>query len=146
MSYARWMPPQYSSELYHHGIKGMKWGVRKGHSKTILGRIKQLKTEHEEKRAKEWADLIANTRKKPSNKKEAIKQYLHEVKVTGDLIPSYTIKKGRKWVEEHSAEMDHMQLHMQLSQQAMDNAIATHQMMADMHMQAVNWHTSMGMY
>lgn len=29
MSYNRWMPVQYSSELYHHGIKGMRWGVRR---------------------------------------------------------------------------------------------------------------------
>lgn len=27
--YNRWMPPEYSTELYHHGIKGMKWGVRR---------------------------------------------------------------------------------------------------------------------
>lgn len=26
--YNRWMPPECSSELYHHGVKGMRWGVR----------------------------------------------------------------------------------------------------------------------
>lgn len=26
MSYNRWMPPECSTELYHHGVKGMKWG------------------------------------------------------------------------------------------------------------------------
>lgn len=26
MSYNRWMPPEYRNELYHHGVKGMKWG------------------------------------------------------------------------------------------------------------------------
>lgn len=26
MAYNRWMPIQYDSELYHYGVKGMKWG------------------------------------------------------------------------------------------------------------------------
>lgn len=29
MSYNRWMPQEYSTELYHHGVKGQKWGVRR---------------------------------------------------------------------------------------------------------------------
>lgn len=33
MSYNRWMPVKYSSELYHHGIKGQKWGVRRFQNK-----------------------------------------------------------------------------------------------------------------
>lgn len=29
MSYNRWNPRYYDLELYHHGVKGMHWGVRK---------------------------------------------------------------------------------------------------------------------
>ena len=32
MRYNRWMPPEYQSggELYHYGVKGMKWKNKKG--------------------------------------------------------------------------------------------------------------------
>ena len=36
MSYNRWMPVQCSSELYHHGVKGMKWG------KHLFGKATEL--------------------------------------------------------------------------------------------------------
>ena len=39
--YSRWMPPSCSTELYHHGIRGMKWGVRKDHS-PVTSRIKRV--------------------------------------------------------------------------------------------------------
>lgn len=37
MSYNRWMPEQYQNggELYHHGVKGMKWGHHKSSSLKI---------------------------------------------------------------------------------------------------------------
>lgn len=146
MSYNRWTPPEYSSELYHHGVKGMRWGVRKRSPKPILSRIKEINSDYEERRATEWARLVENPRKKASTRKEAFKQYIHEAKVTGNLVPSYAIKKGREWTKKHSSSMDHMQLHQMLTQQAMSNAIATHQMMVDMHMQTVHMHTSPHMY
>lgn len=44
MSYNRWMPQEYQSggELYHYGVKGMKWKNKKGvqiemHEATISG-------------------------------------------------------------------------------------------------------------
>lgn len=44
MSYNRWMPQEYQSggELYHYGVKGMKWKNKKGlqietHEATITG-------------------------------------------------------------------------------------------------------------
>lgn len=29
--------PSYQPELYHHGVKGMKWGVRKDPKKAVGG-------------------------------------------------------------------------------------------------------------
>lgn len=44
--YNRWMPPEYSTELYHHGVKGMKWGVRKEYKQgSLVGNRRGLQRE-----------------------------------------------------------------------------------------------------
>lgn len=44
MSYNRWMPYQcYSGSLYHHGIKGMKWGVRHDRPRGGGGYIRKMR-------------------------------------------------------------------------------------------------------
>ena len=35
--YNRWLSPLCATELYHHGVKGMKWGVRKDRQRGING-------------------------------------------------------------------------------------------------------------
>lgn len=35
----------YTSELYHHGVKGMKWGVRRSRS-TLSGKVSKLKSKN----------------------------------------------------------------------------------------------------
>lgn len=49
MYYNRWMPVQCSSEMYHHGVKGMKWGVRKDRNSysegSLVGNRRGLQSE-----------------------------------------------------------------------------------------------------
>lgn len=36
--YNRWMPPDCRTELYHHGVKGMRWGIRRNTRPTSYAR------------------------------------------------------------------------------------------------------------
>lgn len=49
------------SEIYHHGIKGMKWGVRKNRKKTSLYK-RALDKSYQRVRDKEKAALIADSK------------------------------------------------------------------------------------
>lgn len=77
---------QYNKELYHYGVKGMKWGVRKSEYKSMSK--PQKKQAREEYRAdKKWI-------KKNVNRKTFLKVWNNEVNEFNANLPSLNKKLG----------------------------------------------------
>ena len=47
---------QYPDYMYHHGVKGMKWGVRKEYQSSVYGKIPQRNVS----RKKTWSTKTKN--------------------------------------------------------------------------------------
>lgn len=89
----------YTDELYHHGVQGMKWGVRRDRSKIRRGRKKRpephedYKRAHDRKNVKYMSDAELRER---NNRLNAERQYqnLTKKKSTGGKIIGGIVAAG----------------------------------------------------
>lgn len=76
----------YTNELYHHGVKGMKWGVRKDPRETFLGRRRISKAHNVNKRLNKIAMLQRRRSKMSARQTESFnraREYWKNVEKTG---------------------------------------------------------------
>ena len=81
----------YSNELYHYGVKGMKWGVRRYQNKSQRVLNKQQKLQR--KRFEKWNKLNKSGEKEKANRK-----YTDMTKREEKLFDRYT-KYRDKYLE-----------------------------------------------
>ena len=87
----------YERELYHHGIKGQKWGVRRFQNKdgslTAAGRKRKLELDKAYKYAEDQTRMAKESAKEYSDYKNTKKQYLDSYPVEEWLNDNY----GNDW-------------------------------------------------
>lgn len=84
---------KYSKELYHHGVKGMKWGIRKADYNTAGAKSSDIYRRIGELEKQETLSKLQNTKDYRTNKK-AFKQDLKSQKKAKTITKAeYTAKK-----------------------------------------------------
>ena len=103
MSY--YMRPFTSDELYHHGVKGMKWGVRRAQRTNAKLLLKDFKHYGHEKSRDKLYKNIENTIQKTYGKdfhgKKAQKVKADDAvnKIVDSMLGKYGKKKIKQWTD-----------------------------------------------
>lgn len=98
------------NEMYHHGIKGQRWGIRRYQNRdgtlTPLGKRRYMDKEIDrvERQADEWSKLVKNG-SDVASKNEYVNRRLSEVMRTLDLTNKNTIKEIDDMIDKYSRKI-----------------------------------------
>ena len=98
----------HTSELYHHGVKGMRWGIRRARKPAASEAHDDYKKAHDKKSVKEMSDAelrnrnnrlqmeqqYANLTKKKSRGKEIVQTFISTAGTIAAVAGAYKTYKG----------------------------------------------------
>ena len=88
----------YNDELMHYGVKGMKWGVRKGRRKSSTPEHDDYKTAHSKTKVKSMSDAELRKRINRLQMENQYDQLTQKRKSAGQKFVSDVIRESGKEV------------------------------------------------